>query len=117
MAYSKQTWDTTSYVNPTRMNHIEDGIEANDQRFITVITQSYTVTVGANADVLVEITDSLPSTTQYKLISAYVYIERMTGSWHAHGYYNPSITRAMIRNYGTSSNDITFSVCFLYEKR
>ena len=29
MAYSKQTWDTTSYVNPTRMNHIEDGIEAN----------------------------------------------------------------------------------------
>lgn len=26
MAYSKQTWDTTSYVNPTRMNHIEEGI-------------------------------------------------------------------------------------------
>ena len=26
MAYSKQTWDTTSYVNPTRMNHMEDGI-------------------------------------------------------------------------------------------
>lgn len=26
MAYTKQTWDTTSYVNPTRMNHIEDGI-------------------------------------------------------------------------------------------
>ncbi|MBQ5565864.1 MAG: hypothetical protein IIT42_03355 [Clostridia bacterium] len=29
MEYNKQTWDTTSYVNPTRMNHIEDGIEAN----------------------------------------------------------------------------------------
>lgn len=27
MAYEKQTWDTTSFVNPTRMNHIEDGIE------------------------------------------------------------------------------------------
>lgn len=26
MAYSKQTWDTSSYVNPTRMNHIEQGI-------------------------------------------------------------------------------------------
>lgn len=26
MAYSKQTWDTASYVNPTRMNHIEQGI-------------------------------------------------------------------------------------------
>ena len=30
MAYSKQTWDTTSYVNPTRMNHIEDGIKSVD---------------------------------------------------------------------------------------
>lgn len=29
MAYSKQTWDTTSYVNPTRMNHIEQGIYDN----------------------------------------------------------------------------------------
>lgn len=28
MAYSKQTWDTTSIFNPTRMNHIEDGIES-----------------------------------------------------------------------------------------
>ena len=27
MSYSKQMWDTTSYVNPTRMNHIEDGIK------------------------------------------------------------------------------------------
>ncbi len=32
MAYSKQTWDTSSYVNPTRMNHIEDGVkEASDR--------------------------------------------------------------------------------------
>ena len=29
MAYEKQQWDTTSYVNPTRMNHIEEGIKAN----------------------------------------------------------------------------------------
>lgn len=28
MAYSKQTWDTTSIFNPTRMNHIENGIES-----------------------------------------------------------------------------------------
>ncbi len=27
--YVKQTWDTTSYVNPTRMNHIESGIKSN----------------------------------------------------------------------------------------
>lgn len=26
MAYSKQTWDTSSYFNPTRMNRIEQGI-------------------------------------------------------------------------------------------
>ena len=26
--YIKQIWDTTSYFNPTRMNHIEDGIYA-----------------------------------------------------------------------------------------
>ena len=25
-AYTKQTWDTTSVFNPTRMNHIEEGI-------------------------------------------------------------------------------------------
>lgn len=29
MAYSKQTWDTSSHVDPTRMNHIEDGIADN----------------------------------------------------------------------------------------
>ena len=28
MAYDKQTWDGTSYVTPSRMNHIEDGIES-----------------------------------------------------------------------------------------
>ena len=37
MAYSKQTWDTTSYVTPTRMNHIEEGIEsAGVENLITV---------------------------------------------------------------------------------
>ena len=35
MAYSKQTWDTTSYVNPTRMNHIEDGIEGVEAEITT----------------------------------------------------------------------------------
>ena len=29
MSYTEQTWDTTSKVNPTRMNHIEDGIKDN----------------------------------------------------------------------------------------
>ena len=38
MAYSKQTWDTTSYVNPTRMNHIEDGIYNNSLSIGTQIS-------------------------------------------------------------------------------
>ena len=37
MAYSKQTWDTTSYVNPTRMNHIEDGIYDVDNKTWTLV--------------------------------------------------------------------------------
>ena len=35
MAYSKQIWDATSYVNPTRMNHIEDGIASVEQEIVT----------------------------------------------------------------------------------
>ena len=38
MAYSKQTWDTTSYVNPTRMNHIEQGIYDVDNKGWTALT-------------------------------------------------------------------------------
>lgn len=55
MAYSKQTWDTTSYVNPTRMNHIEEGIEGVDnyapkQVSYTGTTNSVGALTGASAD-------------------------------------------------------------------
>ena len=40
MAYSKQTWDTTSYVNPTRMNHIEQGIYDNSQNIDSLNSNS-----------------------------------------------------------------------------
>lgn len=40
MAYEKQTWDTTSYVTPTRMNHIEDGIEGVTQKRLDVVTRN-----------------------------------------------------------------------------
>lgn len=36
MAYEKQTWDTNSYVNPTRMNHIENGIKENSDNIDTL---------------------------------------------------------------------------------
>lgn len=39
MAYEKQTWNTNSFVNPTRMNHIENGIQANSDN-IDTLTQS-----------------------------------------------------------------------------
>lgn len=45
MAYEKQTWDTTSFVNPTRMNHIEDGIESAHNK---IYYRDYTVTTDAN---------------------------------------------------------------------
>ncbi len=50
MAYSKQTWDTTSYVNPTRMNHIEDGIEAVGTR--TIVQYYGTIINGASGSVI-----------------------------------------------------------------
>lgn len=36
MAYEKQQWDTTSYINPTRMNHIEDGIKSNSNEIESI---------------------------------------------------------------------------------
>ena len=52
MAYNKQTWDTTSYVNPTRMNHIEDGIaeveQEIDQKIADVETISFASSVFAD---------------------------------------------------------------------
>lgn len=50
MAYSKQTWDTTSYVNPTRMNHIEQGIYDVDNKI-----QKTQVSVERNATVSMEL--------------------------------------------------------------
>lgn len=50
MAYSKQTWDTTSYVNPTRMNHIEDGIEEADSKTADDIEYSTGVSVKDKID-------------------------------------------------------------------
>lgn len=50
MAYSKQTWDTTSIFNPTRMNHIEDGIYSADTRTANDIPYSENTTVKNKLD-------------------------------------------------------------------
>ena len=40
MAYDKQSWDTTSYVTPTRMNHIEEGIESAGVESLITVNQA-----------------------------------------------------------------------------
>lgn len=64
MAYSKQTWDTTSYVNPTRMNHIEDGIEAVDTKTADDIEYSSGVSVKDKIDDVDGKTDNTVKTLQ-----------------------------------------------------
>lgn len=55
MAYSKQTWDTTSYVNPTRMNHIEEGIENADLTNKGIIIPNKTGTMALLGDFVFEL--------------------------------------------------------------
>lgn len=57
MAYSKQTWDTTSYVNPTRMNHIEDGIEAVDGKTKLTSLVNLSVNLTTNYFIIAGITN------------------------------------------------------------
>lgn len=35
MAYEKQTWERGEIITAIKLNHIEDGIEANDQNHYT----------------------------------------------------------------------------------
>ena len=52
MSYSKQTWDTTSYVTPTRMNHIEDGIESVDTKTANDIDYVSGTTIKSKIDTI-----------------------------------------------------------------
>ncbi len=58
MAYSKQTWDTTSYVNPTRMNHIEDGIETAQNTADLALSKTYSITTFPGENITKTITFS-----------------------------------------------------------
>ena len=96
MAYSKQTWDTTSYVNPTRMNHIEDGIadapnEAKNLLFKTVSNISITT----DNDGLADLSSDIPA--------GYVPISTIVGTGYVTTYFNGASNRNMpyvrITNY------------------
>lgn len=47
MAYEKQTWDNNSEFNPTRMNHIENGIYSASISLFAEYTKSTSVTTGS----------------------------------------------------------------------
>ena len=40
MAYDEQVWDSTSYVTPTRMNHIEDGIASAGVEILATVNST-----------------------------------------------------------------------------
>ena len=68
MAYDKQIWDTNSIFNPTRMNHIENGIESASPKI-----SEFNVTIGAG-------TGSEPFTYRgFASLPSGVTIDRVTG--------------------------------------
>lgn len=107
MAYSKQTWDTTSYVNPTRMNHIEDGIEGVDNRIDNI----------GNIDTIIAPTNSTTSSL-YTLENYKAILFVLCNSTGKQVYATTIIPKGLISNsivtstnvYATTSEaDFTFT--------
>ena len=127
MSYTKQTWDTTSYVNPTRMNHIEDGIEAAantaDSAASAVIAESKTVwtnlTLGANSATTVQTFDV--SKSGYTAVGVVGY--RFDGrygemlSFSKLSIENNTLTYLIANNGNNSATGINVYVTVLYVKQ
>lgn len=93
MAYSKQTWDTTSYVNPTRMNHIEDGIAG-------VLNWTLVGSQTGNTDV------SLPSTFNELVIFAHESNDySISFTWHIINEELGTTKRAFRQGYYLNSTN------------
>ena len=95
--YSKQTWDTNSYVNPTRMNHIENGIKSN-------------------SDGVEQLNSDLNNRVLYGTVSD-LNLENLSFSSNTRGIYYYPTTAA---NKPTSNNDGMiivnyFSSSYIYE--
>lgn len=84
MAYSKQTWDTTSYVNPTRMNHIEDGIEAVSLISSKAGFVGIDIPADGSSTAQVTFANPFPQGTSYSVnvtqASAFAYVDVFLGS-------------------------------------
>lgn len=136
MAYTKQTWDTTSYVNPTRMNHIEDGIKNCDDN-MNKVKQSPNITENKDYGVLLaktnndtEETNTVQKSKTLKVNSAngsinnkgHIYIDRqdgttsstgssflMVGNDTADGESGSGNSKGFIRLYGNGENYVQLS--------
>lgn len=87
MAYSKQTWDTTSYVNPTRMNHIEEGIyDASTNIADNLTTDDSTKALSAKQGKVLNDTKinppDLSNITRQSLTSGTAIEVTSTGKWY-----------------------------------
>lgn len=70
MAYEKQQWDTTSFVNPTRMNHIEEGIKANSDE-VASLNNDLANTKKDVSDLNSNLTQTNQSLGEYKFLPRY----------------------------------------------
>ena len=86
MSYVKQTWDTTSYVTPTRMNYIENGIEGCAH--ITDWTSGDTIHPNWN------------------------YYQDSEGYWHLHYYESTAVSREFSTSEGNiyKASNVTISL-------
>lgn len=115
MSYTKQIWDTTSYVNPTRMNHIEDGIKGvedmiNSNIIVISHAEESDTSISANSVADFDVTSEIPS--GYYPIS--VTMERGTSAINAIGclgivntaYAGGTTWKVKVLNYSTISSNI-----------
>lgn len=115
MSYTKQTWDTTSYVNPTRMNHIEDGIKANSDVLDAIKTETVSATITANANSWGSsaISPTIPTGYHIKSISAYSTHLALAGTSVA---FSGGTYQIYAYNIATGERTGAVYATFVYEK-
>lgn len=109
MAYSKQTWDTTSYVNPTRMNHIEDGIEAVDTKTANDIDYASGTTIKSKIDSIQTTVDGL-NATNIPLTNGDTRMISSKFAWTQFGSYYSGTTSADISSIWDDMNELLICV-------
>lgn len=108
--YEEQNWDTTSYVNPTSMNHMENGIKSNSDG-INALNSSLTkyLTVNAPTNELSGSSDfdTVTDLGEYGLVA---YASNLTHAPSAISAYGAVICRMKLTVYYVGTN-ATKSLC------